>query len=103
MRDIENQAVRLQLAARGNANRIQRINDIRTRYGNNVRNANPNFDRAAQMQRNVNLSAQRSLNGQGGGMSAREQRRVLSESRKIMSEAYNTQVSRRAYMGLSNG
>ena len=83
--------------------RINRVNNIRMRYANNITNANPNFGRAAQMQRDVNLSAQRALSGQGGGMSAREQRRVLSESRKIMSEAYNTQVSRRTYMGMSNG
>ena len=73
------------------------------RYASNITKANPDFDRAAQMQRDVYQSAQRALNGQGGGMSARAQQKALSESRKIRTQAYNTQVSRRVYMGLSNG
>lgn len=93
MRDIDNQVARLQQAARGNSSRISRLNEIRTRYTKNIHNANPNFDRAAEMQRDVNLRARQ------GGSSARELQRTLRDSRRIMSEAYNQQVARSVYMG----
>lgn len=86
------------MSARGvSAERMNRIRNIRTRYANNIRNANPAFAQATAMQRNEIINAQK-----GNGTVA-SQNRNLREARRIMGAAYNQQVSRRVYMGLSNG
>ena len=100
MQDIYNQAARLQRGA--SAERAQRINSIVSRYDRNVTKALDKNNTSEYLAREANRQAQLSLSGRSD-LNARQIRQMQKMSRDIRQNTFTTQVSRRTYMGLSNG